>query len=47
MSALRSVPPGLDLAVLVLNELGVDSERISIWMRQQHERALADRTLAV
>jgi Kef-type K+ transport system membrane component KefB len=42
----RSIPPGLDLAVLVLNELDVDSERISTWMRQQHERALADRTLA-
>jgi Kef-type K+ transport system membrane component KefB len=42
----RSIPPGLDLAVLVLNELGVDSEKISTWMRQQHERALAD-TLAV
>jgi Kef-type K+ transport system membrane component KefB len=41
----RSMPPGLDLAVLVLNELGVDSERVSTWMRQQHERALANRTL--
>jgi Kef-type K+ transport system membrane component KefB len=38
----RSIPPGLDLAVLVLNEIGVDSEKISTWMRQQHERALAD-----
>jgi Kef-type K+ transport system membrane component KefB len=43
----RSMPPGLDLAVLVLNELDVDPDRIATWMRQQHERALTDEVLAV
>ena len=43
----RSIPPGLDLAVLVLNELDVDPDRIATWMRQQHERALTDEVLAV
>jgi Kef-type K+ transport system membrane component KefB len=37
----RSVPPGLDLAALVLAELGVDSDRIGDWMRRQQERALS------
>jgi CPA2 family monovalent cation:H+ antiporter-2 len=37
----RSVPPGLDLAALVLAELGVDSNRIGNWMRRQQERALS------
>jgi Kef-type K+ transport system membrane component KefB len=43
----RSVPPGLDLAVLVLNELDVDPDRIATWMRRQHERALTDEVLTV
>jgi CPA2 family monovalent cation:H+ antiporter-2 len=37
----RSMPPGLDLAALVLAELGVDSDRIGDWMRRQQERALS------
>jgi CPA2 family monovalent cation:H+ antiporter-2 len=37
----RSVPPGLDLAALVLAELGVDSDQIGNWMRRQQERALS------
>jgi CPA2 family monovalent cation:H+ antiporter-2 len=37
----RSVPPGLDLAALVLGELGVDADRIGAWMRRQQERALS------
>jgi CPA2 family monovalent cation:H+ antiporter-2 len=37
----RSVPPGLDLAVFVLGELGVDPERVGAWMRRQQERALS------
>ena len=37
----RSVPQGLDLAVFVLGELGVDSDRIGDWMRRQQERALS------
>ena len=37
----RSVPPGLDLAVAVLGELGVDDARIDAWMRRRHEGALA------
>ena len=37
----RSVPPGLDLAALVLGELGVDPDRIGEWMRRQQERALS------
>jgi CPA2 family monovalent cation:H+ antiporter-2 len=37
----RSIPPGLDLATLVLEELGVDLGDISAWMRAQQERALA------
>jgi K+:H+ antiporter len=44
----RSVPAGLDLAVFVLSELGVDPERIGEWMRRQQERALAgSRAVAV
>jgi hypothetical protein len=35
------VPPGLDLAVFVLGELGVDPDRIGAWMRRQQERALS------
>jgi hypothetical protein len=35
------MPPGLDLAALVLAELGVDSDRIGDWMRRQQERALS------
>ena len=37
----RSVPPGLDLAVFVLGELGVDANRIGEWMQRQQERALS------
>jgi K+:H+ antiporter len=37
----RSVPPGLDLAALVLGELSVDPDRIGAWMRRQQERALS------
>jgi CPA2 family monovalent cation:H+ antiporter-2 len=37
----RSVPPGLDVAALVLGELGVDRDRIGDWMRRQQERALS------
>jgi Kef-type K+ transport system membrane component KefB len=37
----RSVPPGLDLAALVLGELSVDPDRIGEWMRRQQERALS------
>ena len=37
----RSVPSGLDLAVFVLGELGIDPERIATWMRQQQDRALS------
>jgi len=37
----RSVPPGLDLAALVLAELGIDSDRIGDWMRRQQERVLS------
>lgn len=37
----RSVPPGLDIAALVLSELGVDPDRIGEWMRRQQERALS------
>ena len=36
----RSVP-GLDLAALVLGELGADPDRIGEWMRRQQERALS------
>jgi hypothetical protein len=37
----RSVPPGLDLAALVLGELGVGPDRIGEWMRRRQERALS------
>ncbi len=37
----RSVPPGLDLAALVLGELSVNPDRIGAWMRRQQERALS------
>jgi CPA2 family monovalent cation:H+ antiporter-2 len=37
----RSMPPGLDVAVFVLGELGVDPERVGEWMRRQQERALS------
>jgi CPA2 family monovalent cation:H+ antiporter-2 len=37
----RSVPPGLDVAVFVLGELGVDPDRVGAWMRRQQERALS------
>ena len=40
----RSVPPGLDLAVTVLGELGVDAGRIGAWMRRRHDGALSART---
>ncbi len=39
----RSVPPGLDLAALVLAELGMEPERIGQWMRRDQERVLAGR----
>ena len=39
----RSLPPGLDLAALVLAELDVDPERIGQWMRREQERVLAGR----
>jgi hypothetical protein len=35
------LPPGLDLAALVLGELSVDPDRIGEWMRRQQERALS------
>ena len=35
------MPSGLDLAALVLAELGVDSDRISNWMHRQQEHALS------
>ncbi|MBC7781406.1 MAG: cation:proton antiporter [Proteobacteria bacterium] len=38
----RSMPSGLDLAVYVLGQLGVDQARIGQWMRRQHERSLSD-----
>ena len=37
----RSMPSGLDLAALVLAELGVDSDRIGNWMRRQQKHALS------
>ena len=37
----RSLPPGLDLAVLVLQQLGVEPGRIQDWMRRQQDRALS------
>ena len=37
----RSVPSGLDLAVFVLGELGIDPDRVATWMRQQQDRALS------
>ena len=37
----RSVPPGLDLAVAVLTELGLDEQAIGSWMRRYQARALA------
>jgi Kef-type K+ transport system membrane component KefB len=42
----RSVPPGLDLATLVLGELGVDPDRLGEWMSRQQERALSGSRLA-
>jgi CPA2 family monovalent cation:H+ antiporter-2 len=39
----RSVPPGLDVAVLVLNELGIDPNRIARWMQVEQQRALPGR----
>ena len=39
----RSVPPGLDVARLVLDELGIDAARVAQWMRAEQERALAVR----
>lgn len=37
----RSIPRGLDLAVIVLTDLGIDAEAIGAWMRRQQERALS------
>jgi len=36
----RSLPPGLDVAVAVLGELGIDTAIIGAWMRRQQGRAL-------
>jgi len=37
----RSVPRGLDLAVHVLDEMGVDADSVRGWMQRQQERALS------
>ena len=37
----RSIPRGLDLAAIVLTDLGIDAEAIGAWMRRQQERALS------
>jgi hypothetical protein len=37
----RGVPRGLDLAVAILKEMGIDDEAIGGWMRRQQERALS------
>ena len=41
----RSAPPGLDLAVSVLTELGIEAERVARWMRKEQERALSEREI--
>ncbi len=35
----RGAPPGLDVAVAVLNELGVEADVMGAWMRRQQARA--------
>ena len=43
----RSVPPGLDIAAAVLEELGADTGAVAAWMRRLQERMLsAGETLA-
>ena len=39
----RSKPPGLDVAMAVLSELGIDDEKIGDWMRRAQERLIASR----
>jgi Kef-type K+ transport system membrane component KefB len=45
----RSIPPGLDFAAAVLDELQADGESINAWMRRQQQRArrLRDDALTV
>ena len=38
----RSVPRGLDVAMIVLSEMAIDADAIGAWMRRQQERALSD-----
>ena len=38
----RSVPRGLDVAMIVLGEMAIDADAIGAWMHRQQERALSD-----
>lgn len=39
----RSLPLGLDMAAIVLRDLGIDDEAVGDWMRRQQDRALKQR----